>query len=114
MFYDQFIKLCDERGEKPTPVAKKLGCSSSNVALWKKGSVPRTPVLSKIADYFGVTTQYLLFGDTDDPSIKKDTTVFGDVSELSDLQREAWNMLLKMDDDTLRAFITLARVKLQE
>lgn len=74
MFYDQFKKLCDERGEKPTPVAKKLGCSSSNVALWKKGSVPRTPVLSKIADYFGVTTQYLLFGD----ETKKSPAVSGE------------------------------------
>lgn len=63
MFYDQFKKLCDERGEKPTPVAKSLGCSSSNVAMWKKGSVPRTAVLNKVADYFGVTTQYLLFGE---------------------------------------------------
>lgn len=62
MFYDNFKRLCDERNEKPTPVAQKLGCTSSNVALWKKGSVPRPAVLQKIADYFGVSTQYLLFG----------------------------------------------------
>ena len=62
MFYDNFKKLCEENNEKPTPVAQKLGCSSSNVALWKKGSTPRPAVLQKIADYFGVSTQYLLFG----------------------------------------------------
>lgn len=71
MFYDNFVKLCEARGEKPTPVAKKLGCSSSNVALWKKGSTPRAIVLNKMADYFGVTTQHLLFGDTDNPSTEK-------------------------------------------
>ena len=62
MFYDNFKKLCEANNEKPTPVAQKLGCTSSNVALWKKGSVPRPAVLQKIADYFGVSTQYLLFG----------------------------------------------------
>ena len=61
MFYDNFKKLCEANNEKPTPVAQKLGCTSSNVALWKKGSVPRPAVLQKIADYFGVSTQYLLF-----------------------------------------------------
>lgn len=50
----------------------------------------------------------------DEESIKKDTTVSGDVSELSDLQREAWNMLRNMDDDALRAFITLARRKIEK
>lgn len=69
MFYDQFYKLCKARGKKPTPVAKELGCTSSNVALWKKGSTPRAPVLAKIAEYFDVTEQYLLFGDESD--IKK-------------------------------------------
>lgn len=63
MFYDQYLKLCEQRGEKPTPVAQKLGCSSSNIAMWKKGSTPREKVLQKIADYFNVTTQYLLFGE---------------------------------------------------
>ncbi len=68
MFYDNFIALCKKNGEKPTPVAQKIGCTSSNVAMWRKGSVPRTAVLQAIADYFGVTTQYLLFGE---PESKK-------------------------------------------
>lgn len=65
MFYDNFKKLCEENNEKPTPVAQKLGCTSSNVALWKKGSTPRPAVLQKIADYFGVSTQFLLFGSAE-------------------------------------------------
>ncbi len=62
MFYDNYLKLCEERGEKPTTVAKKIGCSSSNIAMWKKGSTPRAHVLEKIASYFEVDTQQLLFG----------------------------------------------------
>lgn len=63
MFYDNFVRLCELKGEKPSPVAKKLGCTTSNVALWKKGSTPRPAVVQRFADYFGVTTQFLLFGD---------------------------------------------------
>lgn len=74
MFYDQFYKLCKARGKKPTPVAKELGCTSSNVALWKKGSTPRAPVLAKIAEYFDVTEQYLLFGDGSDVGNKSGVT----------------------------------------
>lgn len=62
MFYDNYLKLCEERGEKPTTVAKKIGCSSSNIAMWKKGSTPRAHVLEKIASHFEVDTQQLLFG----------------------------------------------------
>ena len=57
MFYDNFKMLCERNGEKPTPVAQKLGCSSSNVVLWKNGSTPRPAVLQRIADYFGVDSQ---------------------------------------------------------
>lgn len=67
MFYDNYIRLCAEHGEKPTPVAQALGCTSSNVAQWKKGSTPRKPVLEKIAEHFGVPVQDLLFGDDPTP-----------------------------------------------
>lgn len=68
MFYDNFIRLCEQRGEKPSPVAQKLGCTTSNVALWKKGSTPRPAVLQRFAEYFGVSTQELLFGDKKEPA----------------------------------------------
>lgn len=80
MFYDNFKKLCDLNGEKPTPVAQKLGCTSSNVAMWKKGSVPRARVLQEIADHFGVTTQYLLFGETDEKDVKKQAAKIGELN----------------------------------
>lgn len=92
MFYDNFKKLCEANGEKPTPVAQKLGCTSSNVALWKKGSVPRPAVLQKIADYFGVSTQYLLFGDAENknPPVPEDERILNEelISRLVSLTPE--------------------------
>lgn len=65
MFYDNYVRLCMERGETPTAVARTIGCASSNLAMWKKGSTPRPAVLQRFADYFGVTPQQLLFGDAE-------------------------------------------------
>lgn len=68
MFYDKFIELCEKEGVKPTPLVVSMGLSSSNVSMWKKGSTPRPAIVKKIADYFGVTTDYLLSGEQKEPS----------------------------------------------
>lgn len=63
MFYDRFIELCNEKGIRPTPLVVGMGLSSSNVSQWKKGSTPRPEVLQRLAEYFGVSVSYLMFGD---------------------------------------------------
>ena len=60
MFWDIFIKLCAKHGKKPNPVAKELGFGTAAVTHWKNGAIPRDISLRKIADYFGVTVDYLL------------------------------------------------------
>ena len=62
MFWDNFVVLCNENDTKPNPVAKQLGLSSGSVTSWKNGKVPHHSTLIKIADYFGVTVDYLLTG----------------------------------------------------
>ena len=64
MFWETFVALCQERGEKPTPVIKKLGIAVGLVTKWKNGTMPGSVTLSKIANYFGVSVDYLL-GKTD-------------------------------------------------
>ena len=60
MFYENFIKLCAQKGESPNAVAAKLGLSTGTVTWWKKGRQPREPLLYKIAEYFDVPVDYLL------------------------------------------------------
>lgn len=60
MFWDVYCSLCDNAGESPNGVASKLGFSNATCTKWKKGSVPGGTSLSKIAEYFGVGTDYLL------------------------------------------------------
>lgn len=63
MFYTQFKKLCAERDVKPSAVCRTLGFSPSSPARWKDGTIPSSIKLQKIAEYFEVTTDYLLYGD---------------------------------------------------
>lgn len=59
MFWENFVRLCAEHNTKPNPVAKELGFSSGSVTDWKNGKTPRPTTIQKIADYFGVTPDYL-------------------------------------------------------
>lgn len=59
MFWKIFVKLCSERNTKPNPVAKSLNISSGAVTKWKAGAMPNDTTLYKIANYFGVSVEYL-------------------------------------------------------
>lgn len=58
MFYEIFLKLCNQNNIKPNNVTKAIGLSNATATDWKKGSVPRDTTLLKIADYFGVSVEY--------------------------------------------------------
>ena len=68
MFYTTFEKLCRERRIAPSSVARKLGMSSSAPGRWKGGSSPDLPTAEKLADFFGVTIDYLVKGGSDNSS----------------------------------------------
>ncbi len=67
MFWELYVQLCNQKNESPNAVAQKLGFSTGTVTWWKKGRHPRSTALQKIADYFGVTVDYLL-GKEERPS----------------------------------------------
>ena len=60
MFWKNLCKLCDERGIKPNTVCRELGFSTAT--HWKNGKIPKIDKLKMLADYFGVSTDYLLNG----------------------------------------------------
>lgn len=58
MFYDQFIKLCNERNVKPTPLVKSLGLSAGNLKRWQEGATVNSDILMKLSNYFDVPVDY--------------------------------------------------------
>lgn len=66
MFWENFILLCTKNNTTPSAVCLDLGYSKTMATNWKKGAAPRDTTLLKIADYFGVTVEYLK-GEADIP-----------------------------------------------
>ncbi len=64
-FFEQYSRLCKERGMSANGAAKEIGLPSSSVTNWKQGRTPRLDKVEKIAEYFGVSADYLL-GYTDE------------------------------------------------
>lgn len=64
MFYDRLKELCKEKGITLTNLVKELHMSTGNLSKWKNGNVPKSDTISALAEYFGVSTDYLMGNDT--------------------------------------------------
>lgn len=85
MFWTQFQQLCQNVSKSPNGVAKELGLSSGTVTFWKNGKIPKSDTLKKIADYFGVTVDYLLGNDQKKTPDIKPNAVFLDMSRVYEI-----------------------------
>lgn len=102
VFYVQLEQLCSKSGLSiSTFVTDKLHMSKGNIKSWKDGSTPSIKVLQKIADYFGVTTDYLLNGQKDKPPVE--------TRSLSDIENEILTIYSNLPEDKKQAFMTVAR-----
>ena len=68
--YEVFEQLLQKHGVTPYKVAKEAGVTQTALSNWKSGrSTPSSKTLQKIADYFGITVDYLMTGK-DNPKEK--------------------------------------------
>lgn len=70
--WERFYNECKKRGITPNSLAKELNISQPTMSGWKKGSPPNSERLEAIADYFGVSTDYLLGRSGTDPELPED------------------------------------------
>lgn len=65
--YANFEKILKQRNLSSYKVAKEAGVTQTALSNWKNGkSTPSTTTLQKIADYLGVTVDYLMNGEETD------------------------------------------------
>lgn len=70
-FLDRLLFLISKNHITKNKLLTDLGLSKNSFVDWSnRGTVPSGDVLSKIADYFNVSVDYLL-GRTDNPEINK-------------------------------------------
>ena len=62
--YEIYCKLRDSKCLKDADVVRSTGITKSTFSDWKSGrSVPKQDKMQKIADYFGVSVDYLMTGE---------------------------------------------------
>ena len=65
MVYDRIFHLMQERGVRASDIVKRTGIKQSTITEWKMGRAsPGVNALVMLADYFGVTVDYLVGHDT--------------------------------------------------
>ena len=84
---DRIFQLITENKTTAKALAEAIEVSTGNISDWKsRRSRPNIEVVPKIADYFLVTTDYLLMGKEDAPTLSEDTRELVEAYEQLDAQ----------------------------
>ena len=92
--YEHFQALLDAHGITAYKVAKETGVTTATLTNWKKGKyTPKPDKLQKLADYFGVSLSYLLYG-TEEVAQKKESGLSS--RDERDIARDLNNIMEKL------------------
>lgn len=100
MFYIKLQELCNNKKITITNLALELGISRSNVTNWKNGSIPKSDKIQKIAEYFNVSTDYLLTG--------KEASA-DDLKAADPLREELLNIAKGLSEENQKALLAMAK-----
>lgn len=109
MFYDLFHELCVRKGVTPSKACLEIGLSRALAAKWKNTkATPSADTMSKISDYFGVSTDYLLGKEEqkEKPLINGDEELTEYLEELR--TRPEMKMLFKLTKGATKADVEKA------
>jgi transcriptional regulator with XRE-family HTH domain len=116
MFYKHVLALCKRDGISITKMITTLKMSKSNIDSWQNGAVPRNSTLKKIADYFGVSVDYLV---SDESSLEKISLVMEELSSIDvnnqiSIDMEAIKKLSEESQNELFDLITRTVARMRE
>lgn len=83
--YEKIKTLCKSRNITVAELERKLDISNGQIRKWQGGKFPTADRLKKVADYFDVSTDSLLYEETDEKEIELD-------EDIRIMQRAAQNM----------------------
>jgi len=76
-FQQRFSEICDSNPNNASFIAEQLHVSRQTVSAWKSGyRSPKAPTIVAIADYFGITIEWLMGFDCVKEAKKPDIPVF--------------------------------------
>ena len=113
--YDIYQRLLDEKGLKNSDVARATGISNMTLSDWKRGiSKPKDDKMKKIAEFLGVTFQYLM--GWEETAKNTDMDVIADIvldKELQDFVIEVQKIKNKNKEtfDRLKSYMEFLKVE---
>ncbi len=66
---DRVISLCEDRNVKIGTLEREAKLSNGTINKWTEDSIPNGYTLNAIADYFGVSVDYLLGRECEDEDV---------------------------------------------
>ena len=95
-FINRLNSLLSENGITKNKLATDLGLGSGTIATWeKRGTIPKGEHLSRIANYFGVTVDYLI----SDSDVKEKTPAISE-SDLTEEELELVRMFRSLSEES--------------
>jgi transcriptional regulator with XRE-family HTH domain len=94
--FDRVAELRTQSGLSQNSLEREVGLPRNTICKWDK-SIPSADKLKLVADYFNVSIEYLLTGETKEkPGIS---------AELSDAHRVLIDRVMQMSDEQASAFL---------
>lgn len=107
MFFDNFVRLCEQKGVKPSRALTEAGVPKSAYSYWRteagagNDAKPTNLNAVKLAQYFNVTVDYLLTGNQkENPPQQPQSEVDADIKwieqKLVEMPKEKREALMKL------------------
>lgn len=108
MFYPRFVQLCEQKDVKKTRALLDAGLPKSAAKYWEEAynkgidSKPTTQNAVKLANYFGVTVDYLLNGQKENAlGSDAESEIEKALAQATPTQRELISSILDMNENQL-------------
>ena len=106
MFLERTLELIEKKNISKNKLLTDLKLSKNSFVDWQnRGTIPSAETIEKIADYFGVTTDYLR-GRTDDINQKPGESNI----KMDDFSYALYNESRELDDDDKQRLLKYARM----
>ena len=107
MFFDNFVRLCEQKGVKPSRALTDAGVPKSAYSYWRaeagigNDAKPTNQNAVKLAQYFNVSVDYLLTGEQkENPPQQPQSEVDADIKwieqKLIEMPKEKREALMKL------------------
>lgn len=107
--YERIESLRKSKGLSQGKLEKQLGFSNGSISKWKN-STPKVERLQKLADFFGVSVEYLMTGKEENKKENSVIDIKDELERVRDLLKNRTRHLIyydgeKLDDESLDAIL---------